>query len=58
MFNESGKTERIAIRMTPENKKILQELAKAENRSLSNWCESAILDKINLLKKEKQNGES
>jgi len=53
MFTESGKTERIAIRMTPENKIIIQELAKAENRTLSNWCESALLDKINVLKKDK-----
>ena len=53
MFNENGKTERIAIRITPENKLLIQELAKAENRTLSNWCENALLDKINKLKEKK-----
>ena len=53
MFSESGKTERIAIRMTPENKLLIQELAKAENRTLSNWCENALVEKINRLKEKK-----
>ncbi|MCB2295887.1 DUF1778 domain-containing protein [Clostridium algoriphilum] len=54
MSNEDGKNERIALRITQETKEIIKELAKIENRSLSNWCESAILDKIKALKKNKE----
>ncbi len=46
MINEIRKTERIAIRLIPETKKFIEEIAKNENRSLSNWCENAISEKI------------
>ena len=50
MANKDGKTERIMLRISLENKEIIQKLAKEENRTLSNWCESAMLEKINRLK--------
>jgi predicted transcriptional regulator len=40
------KTERLFIRITPELKKKLQEMAKAENRNLSNFIENILLQKI------------
>jgi len=46
MLNEDGKTERIALRITKEYKDLIKELAKKENRTLSNWCESAIIEKV------------
>lgn len=52
MLNEDGKTERIALRITQDNKNMIKILAKKENRTLSNWCESAILEKLNSLKKD------
>ena len=41
------KTERIAIRVSKATKSKLEELAKRENRSMSNWIESVILEKLN-----------
>ena len=47
MIDENTKTERIAMRLTLKTRKSIDELAKKENRTLSSWCESAILDRIN-----------
>lgn len=40
------KTERLFIRITPELKKQLQEMASAENRNLSNFIENILLQEI------------
>jgi len=45
-INVIRKTERIAIRLTPKTRKSIDEIAKKENRSLSNWCQNAISEKI------------
>lgn len=37
-----AKTERLQIRITPEMKERLQELAAAENRTVSNYIENLI----------------
>ena len=50
MIDENSKTERIAMRLTAKTRKLIDELAKKENKTLSSWCESAILDKINRFK--------
>ena len=44
--SSDSKTERIAIRVTPAIRKKVEELAKQENRKISNWCENAIVEKI------------
>ncbi len=41
-----AKTERLFIRITAELKEQLQEMAKAENRNLSNFIESILIKKI------------
>lgn len=41
-----AKTERLFIRITPELKKQLQALAKAENRNLSNFIENILIQSI------------
>ena len=41
-----GKTARFAIRVTPAVRKKVEELAKKDNRKISNWCENAIVEKI------------
>lgn len=46
-----AKTERIYIRIEPELKKRLQELADAEHRNLSNYIESILIKE---LKKQSQ----
>ncbi|HEY8889204.1 MAG TPA: hypothetical protein VIM70_02945 [Clostridium sp.] len=46
MANLDGKTERIMLRISLKNKEIIVKLAKEENRTLSNWCENAMLEKI------------
>lgn len=51
MLNDDGKTERISLRISKENKNIIMETAKNDNRTISNWCESAILEKLNSMKK-------
>ncbi|MCB2357099.1 DUF6290 family protein [Clostridium estertheticum] len=50
MINEDGKTERISLRITEENKTLIKKAAKAQNRTISNWCESIILEKLNVIK--------
>jgi|GEM_PF-4627953 uncharacterized protein (DUF1778 family) len=37
------KTESINVRVKPEIKRLAEELAERENRTLSNWVESLIL---------------
>jgi uncharacterized protein (DUF1778 family) len=41
-----AKTERLFIRITAELKEQLQEMAKSENRNLSNFIENILLQKI------------
>ena len=41
-----AKTERLQIRITPEMKERLQELAAAENRSMSNYVEMLVQQAI------------
>lgn len=41
-----AKSERLFIRITPELKEQLQEMAKSENRNLSNFIENILLQKI------------
>ena len=43
------KTERIQIRVTPELKQQLQEAAEAENRTVSNFIENLIREKLSQL---------
>jgi len=50
MIDEDGKTERIALRVSPNVKKTLKRIAKDENRTLANWCENAIMEKLKMLK--------
>lgn len=40
------KTDRLQIRISPELKKALQELAAAENRTVSNYIEFLVLREI------------
>ena len=47
MIEENTKTERIAMRLTFKTRRSIDELAKKENKTLTSWCEGAILDKIN-----------
>lgn len=44
-----SKTERLQIRITPELKTKLQALAQAENRTVSNYIENLIREKISRL---------
>lgn len=46
-----AKTERLFIRIAPELKGQLQELAKAEHRTLSNYVESILIKEIEKDKK-------
>ncbi len=41
-----AKTERIQIRISPELKQQLQRLAEAENRTVSNYIENLIREKL------------
>lgn len=41
-----NKTERLQIRIEPELKAKLQELAEAENRTVSNYVENLIINEI------------
>lgn len=41
------KTERLQIRISPEMKEQLQELAKKENRTVSNYIESLVVKELN-----------
>ena len=41
-----AKTERLFIRVTADLKEQLQEMAKSENRNLSNFIENILLQKI------------
>ena len=44
--SSDAKTARFAIRVTPAVRKKVEDLAKQENRKISNWCENAIVEKI------------
>ena len=41
------KTEVVRLRMTPELKERLQQLAEAENRTVSNYIENLIIRELN-----------
>ena len=47
------KTDRIYIRVTPEMKEALQELAAADGRSLNNYLEMLLLREIDEAKHDK-----
>lgn len=44
-----AKTERLQIRISPELKQQLQRLAEAENRTVSNYIENLIREKLQRL---------
>ena len=44
-----AKTERLQIRISPEFKTALQRLAEAENRTVSNYIENLIREKLQRL---------
>ena len=45
-MGEEKRTERVAIRLTPSLKEAVTELASNENRSLSNYIESLLSEKV------------
>ena len=47
------KTERVAVRMTPTLKAAATEIAASENRTLSNYIESLIVEQVQKIKKYK-----
>lgn len=50
-MGEEKRTERVAIRLTPSLKEAVTELASNENRSLSNYIELMLSEKVESLKK-------
>lgn len=48
------KNKRIGIRLTEELKEQIEAAAAKENRTVSNWCENAIKEKLLLLNEENQ----
>lgn len=50
-MGEEKRTERVAIRLTPSLKEAITELASNENRSLSNYIELMLSEKVESLKK-------
>lgn len=47
-----AKTDRLYIRITPEMKEALQEIAAADGRSLSNYIENLLRREIEQIKKK------
>lgn len=45
-MGEEKRSERVAIRLTPSLKKAVTELASSENRSLSNYIELLLSEKV------------
>lgn len=50
-MGEEKKTERVAVRMTPTLKATAAEIAASENRTLSNYIESLIVEQVQKIKK-------
>lgn len=50
-MGEEKRTERVAIRLTPSLKEAVTELASNENRSLSNYIELLLSEKVDSVKK-------
>lgn len=50
-MGEEKRSERVAIRLTPSLKEAITELASNENRSLSNYIELMLSEKVEILKK-------
>ena len=50
-MGEEKRSERVAIRLTPSLKEAVTELAYSENRSLSNYIELLLSEKVENLKK-------
>ena len=46
------KTERVAVRMTPTLKAAATEIAASENRTLSNYIESLIVEQVQKINKK------
>lgn len=51
LMGEEKRSERVAIRLTPSLKEAVTELASSENRSLSNYIELLLSEKVEELKK-------
>ena len=43
---ERAKSERLAVRVTPAVRRLIEQAAAKENRNLSNWIESAALEAL------------
>lgn len=50
-MGEEKRSERVAVRLTPSLKEAVTELASSENRSLSNYIEMLLCEKIESIKK-------
>jgi hypothetical protein len=50
-MGEEKKTERVSVRMTPTLKAAATEIAANENRTLSNYIESLIVEQVQKIKK-------
>lgn len=50
-MGEEKRSERVAIRLTPSLKEAVTELASNENRSLSNYIELLLSEKVDSVKK-------
>lgn len=50
-MGEEKRSERVAVRLTPSLKEAVTELASGENRSLSNYIELLLSEKVENLKK-------
>lgn len=50
-MGEEKKTERVSVRMTPMLKAAATEIAAGENRTLSNYIESLIVEQVQKIKK-------
>lgn len=52
-MGEEKKTERVSVRMTPTLKAVATEIAASENRTLSNYIESLIVEQVQKIKNKK-----
>lgn len=50
-MGEEKKTERVSVRMAPTLKAVATEIAARENRTLSNYIESLIVEQVQKIKK-------
>lgn len=49
-MNEGNLTEQLPVLVTKEEKILIEKCAKAENRSVSNFCRLAVIDKVRMFK--------